>query len=855
MRQLFLLIMLWFALCGTASAQLRETFADGDFTQNPAWTGDVASFQVNAAQQLQSKGPAVTGTTLQLMTPNTLAVGVQWEFYLQLNFATSSGNYAEVHLTSDNQDLKGAHQGYFVRIGGTEDEVSLYRKDGGTAVRIINGPDKTVATSNNLLRVRVTRTEASVWNLEVDMGATGQNYVSQGTAQDARYTTSVYTGVRFTYSQANAQKFYFDDFSIKDIGLPTLTETKVLGPRSLEVKFSEPVTETSVQNLQNYLLNGNRNPNSVEIVDPSTIRLTFASDFATGANTLQMAEIVDVQGNTARNLQTTFDYVPIAQPGDVRITEIYADLNPLQDLPAAEFFEVHNQSDKTFNLQNWKYSDATTNTAIFPSYLLKPGAYVIVTAAADTALYKPFGEVVGLSSFPSLNDAGDEVELYNAQGQLLDKVTYTNAWYRDAQKKEGGWTLELVDANTACTGAVAWKASEYPSGGTPGKVNSVQGKDASGPILVQAVTTSPDKVKLTFDEPLDSLAAAFSLYRISPEVVVSKVQVLPSGFSEVELTLQAPLRENVKYTVTVQGVRDCAGNVSASQQMVTLVLPAEAQKGDVVINEILFNPGTGGVDFVELVNRTDKYLNLQNWQVANREKGEITNAKTISAQPLLLAPNAYWVLTADAKILREQYPNGKPDTFHQLTSLPSFNDDAGNVVLLLPDKTVMDEVAYSADQHFKLIKDPEGISLERMQLAGPSVAANFHSAATAVKATPGYLNSQAQTAATPQSKKLTLEPKVFTPDGDGVDDVLLMQFSDLRTGTVAQVTIYDGSGRPVRKLANNSLAGSENLVQWDGLTDKGTKAAIGYYIVLVELFNLNGEKEIIKETTVVGGRF
>ncbi|GAA4312856.1 lamin tail domain-containing protein [Nibribacter koreensis] len=847
--------MLQFALCGTASAQLQETFTDGDFTQNPAWTGDAGSFQVNAAKQLQSKGPAVTGTTLQLMTPNTLAVGVQWEFYAQLAFATSSGNYAEVHLTSDNQDLKGAHQGYFVRIGGTEDEVSLYRKDGGTAVRIINGPDKTVATSNNVLRVRVTRTETNLWNLELDMGATGQNYVSQGTVQDARYPTSAFTGVRFTYSQANAQKFYFDDYSIKDIGVPALLETKVAGPRSLEIKFSEPITAASVQNLQNYLLNGAVLPNAVELVDPSTIRLAFSSDFTTGSNRLQMAEITDLQGNTARNLQTTFDYSPIAQPGEVRITEIYPDLNPLQDLPAAEFFEIHNLSDKTFNLQNWKYSDATTNTATFPTFLLKPGAYVIVTAAADTALYKPFGEVVGLPSFPSLNDTGDEVELFNAQGQLLDKVIYTNAWYRDNQKKEGGWTLELVDVNTTCTGAAAWKASEDPRGGSPGKVNSVQGKDVTAPQFLQATTTAPDKVLLRLDEPLDSLAASsLSLYKITPEVVVTQVRVLPATFTEVELTLQAPLRENIRYAVTVQGMKDCAGNTNVTQQMVSLVLPSLALKGDVIINEILFNPRTGGVDFVELVNRTDKYLNLQNWQLANRDKGEIANARTISSQPFLLAPNAYLVLTSSAKILLEHYPNAKTETFLQMTSLPSFNDDAGNVVLLVPDKTVMDEVAYNAKQHFKLIRDPEGISLERIQLNGPSVAANFHSAATAVRATPGYLNSQTQTTAT-QNKKLTLTPKVFTPDGDGVEDVLLLQFNGVSSGSVANVTVYDASGRQVRKLVNNTLTGNENLMQWDGLTDKGTKAAIGYYILLVELFSLNGEKEILKETTVVGGRF
>ena len=55
-------LLLWFLLCPLlAAAQLAETFADGDFTKNPAWTGDAGSFRV-ANQVLQSNGPAVTGT-------------------------------------------------------------------------------------------------------------------------------------------------------------------------------------------------------------------------------------------------------------------------------------------------------------------------------------------------------------------------------------------------------------------------------------------------------------------------------------------------------------------------------------------------------------------------------------------------------------------------------------------------------------------------------------------------------------------------------------------------------------------------------------------------------------------------
>ncbi|GGK61113.1 hypothetical protein GCM10011405_06600 [Rufibacter glacialis] len=842
----------------TVQAQVQESFSDGDFTQRPPWAGDAVSFHVNVTRQLQSQGAATSsGGTIYLSTPNTLAVNAQWEFFLRLDFATSSSNYAEVYLVSDVPDLKGALKGYFVRIGGQEDEVSLFRKDGATVTKIIDGPDRTLTAADNRLWVRVTRTATHDWTLELDLNATKQRYVVQGAVQDPRYLTSAYTGVLFRYTQTNVQRFHFDDFTVQETGVPSLISSKALGPKTVALTFSEPVLEKEAQNTSNYRINGSLIPIAAQwqAATPHVVHLQLPQELETGSHQVEVMRVADAEGNLAHNLVGTFSYSPVAAPSEVRVTEIFADVSPSQGLPAAEFIELYNSSQKTFDLQGWRYSDATASEGVFPGYLLRPGAYLIVSAAADTALFRPFGPVLGLATFPALNDSGDDVELFNAQGHLIDLVRFSNSWYQEAAKKEGGWSLELLDVNSRCAGASQWKASESAAGGTPGKPNSVQRVDQTAPVLQQAAPISANRVMLYFNEPLDSLAAVQEAkYLVSPAGAVQRVKITSRDLTVVELVLETPLRENERYVITAQGLKDCAGNTSASAQTAALVLPAPPQPGDVVINELLFNPRPGGVDFVEIVNRSPRYLDLQDWKIANRQQGKVANSRSLSTKNLLLPPGGYLVFTTDAGILQREYPAARAEKLVELVSLPSFPDEAGNAVLLLPNGEVMDELSYHQEQHFKLLADAEGVSLERITLAGPSTAANFHSAATNVFATPGYENSQAQEMLA-TTRKLSLQPKTFTPDGDGSDDALLLQFQLPQAGFVATVTIYDAQGRHVRKLSANTLLGAESVLQWDGLTDAGAKAAIGYYVVLVELFNLQGQKEVLKETAVVGGRF
>lgn len=184
-----------------ARAQLSETFSDGDFSQNPHWRGMDTSFQVEGGR-LRSRH-SVPNSPFYLSTASAAALDTQWEFWAHLDFSTSGQNYAEVYLTATTPQLS---EGYFVRIGDTKDEVSLYYRNGeGDAVRLIDGRD---GITDHALRVRVTRTADGEWSLYTDG-------VPEGKARDTTSMSSAWFGVLLRQSTASFfGKHYFDDFMI-----------------------------------------------------------------------------------------------------------------------------------------------------------------------------------------------------------------------------------------------------------------------------------------------------------------------------------------------------------------------------------------------------------------------------------------------------------------------------------------------------------------------------------------------------------------------------------------------------------------------------------------------------------------
>ena len=864
MKQLLLLL---FFLPLLASAQLREDFTDGNFTTNPAWAGDAPSFQVTA-QQLQSNGPAVTGTGLQLSTPCQASTGTVWEFWANLKLATSSGNLADVWLMASQTDLKNSsNSGYFVRLGGTDDEVSLFRKDSTrAAVLVIDGLNGTLASiTNNLVRVRVTRTTANRWTLERDLSG-GRTFVAEAAQPiDATYQRSAAVGVSLVYSAANNRNFYFDDFAVTDATAPLLLRAVPLDSRQVNVAFNETVAPASATTLANYRLQSGAVPTAAQVLsnNPAVVRLTFAADFATG-NAVEIRNMADLFGNVAMGpLTAAFAGPPVApQVGDLVITEIFADETPQVGLPLSEYIEIYNRSaTKVISLSGLRLGKGgTTTVAVLPDTArLLPGQYAIVCGSTRVLQFAGYGKVYGPTNFPSLSNGSDQLVLRARDGRTLFEVTYSDSWYRDARKKEGGWSLEMIDTSNYCAGAENWTASIDPIGGTPARANSVRAanSDAKAPALLRAVALNATTVRAYFSEKLDStMAATLSRYALTPTTTITRAAPVAPDFRQVDLTLATPLAVSRPLTLAVQTATDCVGNASGPLQSATFALPEAAVSGDVVINELLFNPRVGAVRFVEIINRSNKFIDLQNWQIGNLKPDGSVDGDLLSTGPLVLGPGQLLAFSTSNSIIQAQYPTSNDvASLVQLLSLPTFPD--ASTALLFDSRGIeIDRLAYSKAFHLSLLATQDGVSLERIRTSGGSLGSNFHSAAGTVGyATPGRPNSQAQDELG-GNQELTVTPEVFTPDDDGQQDFATLNFHLDQPGYAASVTVYDALGRLTRRLVRNETLPTNGFVQWDGVDDRGRKAAVGYYILLVELFRPSGgEKREYKKTVVLGARF
>lgn len=864
MRKFFIIYFLTIVNWQLCIAQFTDDFSDNDFKTNPIWTRDTAKFTVSAGR-LRLLAPAVP--SMAYLSTQSLAINnASWEFYVQMDFNPSSVNQSLVYLVSDNANLSSPLKGYVVKLGNTADEISLYRQDNETMVKIIDGVDGRLNSNTVKVKVKVTRDDAGNWQLFSDSGI--GIYTQEGATRDVTYQTSKYFGIRCEYSATRADKFYFDNFIVTgnpyvDLTPPELQQIRVMSVNELELRFSKTLNNSDARNVLDYKADHELlNPSKAELYpDGITVKITFNKNFPNGITCqLSITKIRDISGNTILPTYKEFKFFEASAVSwrDVIVTEIFANPNPVIGLPEAEFIEIFNRSNNPVDLNKWTLTDGKS-VANFSSLILLPTEYLIITSSLSVNKFSSYPKVFSTKDFPTLNNSGDLLLLKDAFGFTIDSLNYTDKWYQDNDKKIGGWSLEKIDPNNICAEGDNWIASEDGRGGTPGSQNSVYANkpDLTSPFLISVIPTSSKSVNVTFNEKLEKDCLKKSTFLFDPPLEVTERSFENEALTTMNIKLKEELKTQIAYNVTVGDVYDCAGNgIQTDLNHTSFGLPEHADSLDILINEILFNPTSTGVDFVEIYNNSSKFINLKDLFVSNIVDGILINVNAMIASDFLLKPFSYLALTENTNALKSEYPQVQLENLFELKVLPNLNDDMGSIAVSHEKGKIIDFFLYRRDMHSPFIKNDEGVSLERISFEqSTNDWQNWKSASSmSGYATPGYSNSNSRPDSTIPNEAIVVDPEIFIP-AYGSPDFTQIKYKFDKGGYIANVKICDVEGKEVKKLMNNQTLGTEGFIQWSGDHNDGHKVRVGYYFVWFEVFDMSGATKTFRKRVVVATRF
>jgi hypothetical protein len=422
-------------------------------------------------------------------------------------------------------------------------------------------------------------------------------------------------------------------------------------------------------------------------------------------------------------------------------------------------------------------------------------------------------------------------------------------------KVDGGWSLEIIDTDYPFFGYGNWQASKSGEGGTPGKINSVSGVNPDN-IFSGIENVFPDnssKIRIKFSETIIGLKKKIESIKIRGSKIDTLINSDPL-LRDYTAFLSQHLQNGIIYTMTVgDEVTDFAGNKMGKNEF-RFGLPEPVNTGDILFNELLFNPFPEEPDFIEFYNCSDRIINASDLLLVsvNDELKDTSSVVLVSSVNHCILPRNYNVITSDKKALKERFSASDPDNIFEISSLPSMPDDRGHLILYDRYLKKIDEVFYDEKMHYSLLSGYEGISLEKVRTNSISAdKTQWHSASESSGwGTPGAPNS-VLIEPLESNDEISLSSTKITPDNDGNEDFLVIDFKLAGIGNVISIEVFDETGRFTKKLTDNLLAGPEASIVWNGTAEDEKLVSTGIYIFLITIFDDAGKTHKWKKVCTV----
>lgn len=500
-----------------------------------------------------------------------------------------------------------------------------------------------------------------------------------------------------------------------------------------------------------------------------------------------------------------------------------------------EFVELYNAGDEPVDLVGWPLGDSRDvndtitdftgpHDAGLAGTVLAPGAYALVVDPDYEGEYNERIASEGDHTRLLLLTVQGDRTLGNGLGNSGDLVFLKRddvtidqfAWTESAGGNGISWERPRFDLPVDESNRLP---STHPDGSTPGFRNSTANDPPLTPVPEEPTTPEEPEEPAVPTEPEKPEEPTRPEETTQPEEPARPEE--PTQPEEPEEPEEPTEPEEPEAPVTPSMPEEPAQPEEPSEPM----SPHDSGSSleNVVINEIMFNPGPNGTEWIELHNRGSGAVNLAGGAL---RLDHVERARLISPGDLSIEGQGYLVIAHDAVLFLETHP-GFDGTVVEATGGWERLRNSGARIWLLD---AMGIPVHDAEYDEASNPDP-GRSVELVNpdfdppVWGPSADANG--------GTPGRRNAL-YVSRIPDGISVHLSNNPFSPDGDNYEDVCLVTVDLPAPHGVLHAMVFDIQGRFLKTLIDQTTVASRHVFTWDGTDQHGRGLPVGPYILYVE---------------------
>ena len=204
------LFMILFYHCSLPADDKEKGDVEGEDTTTSELPreGETDKFTINYKEGIHLNDPQEDAGTALITIPSTSVKNTRWEFGVHLTFNPSANNYARFYLASSSNVLSGKLNGYYIQIGGSKDNVALYRQNEDASKLLASGRELMKGNNSPKLFIKVECDNNGYWTFWTRLESENE-YVKEKQVKNMEIPASLCCGIYCIYTKTRCKGFTF----------------------------------------------------------------------------------------------------------------------------------------------------------------------------------------------------------------------------------------------------------------------------------------------------------------------------------------------------------------------------------------------------------------------------------------------------------------------------------------------------------------------------------------------------------------------------------------------------------------------------------------------------------------------